>query len=175
MRFEQAHTDSQARRLPQEVATRLLDRLPLICVMLLLIATVACGETPRADPATHAQQLPELRADQPASEKISRNLAPLLTADNPARFRELAAEQGFSVRPRGVLIDVQTQGLTAADRARFQIKGVTIDHFSVKYQRVSAVVRDPVALRVLAALPVVRYIAPEYGAVDRSTGRNIDY
>lgn len=145
--------------------------------MLLLLVTAACAQNPQPNRAADLDvaEPPDIRANQSVPEDISRNLAPLLAAESPAEFRRLAAKRGYSAGPKGVLVDVQTQGLTAADRARFEIEGVTVDAFSVKYQRVSAIVHDAAALRALAALPVVRYIAPAYGAVDRSGGQSITY
>ena len=80
-----------------------------------------------------------------------------------AAFREAAEAAGLPAGAAGVPVDVQTRGLTAADRARFALDGVTVRHFSPGGQRMAAVVRDAQALRALARLPQVRYIAPAYG------------
>lgn len=95
---------------------------------------------------------------------ISSNLAPLLQADTPAEFRKRAASRGYVTSEQGVAVSIRTKGLTAADKANFMIEGVTVRIFSVKYQRVSATVHSADALREIAGLPAVRYIAPRYGA-----------
>jgi len=84
----------------------------------------------------------------------------------PAAFRRAAEAAGLHAGAEGVPVDVQTRGLVDADRPRFELDGVTVRHFSARYERVAAVVRDPAALRALARLPVVRYIAPAYGPAE---------
>lgn len=89
-------------------------------------------------------------------------------AGSPADARERAAEAGVRTDSHGVLVDIRTRGLDAGDRALFERDGVRVLHFSVKYERVSASVRDEAALRALASIRPVRAIAPEWGAAGQT-------
>lgn len=89
-------------------------------------------------------------------------------AADHAELRQRARAAGMQTDDHGVRVDLQTEGLRSDDRARFELDGVRLHHFSVKYERVAASVRDIDALRALAALPPVRVIAPEYGSAERS-------
>ena len=98
--------------------------------------------------------------------------APLRTvfqgASDGAEIPRRAQEAGVQTDDYGVRVDIQTRGLRSVDRERFELEGVRVHHFSVKYERVAASVRDLAALRALSALAPVRAIAPEYGSARRS-------
>ncbi len=98
----------------------------------------------------------------------ARLLAVFEGASDPGDLRRRAREAGVQTDDYGVRVDIQTQGLRSDDRARFELDGVQVHHFSVKYERVAASVRDLAALRALSALDPVRAIAPEYGSAGRS-------
>ncbi len=98
----------------------------------------------------------------------ARLLAVYEGASDTADLRRRAREAGMQTDEHGVRVDIQTQGLRSDDRARFALDGVRVHHFSVKYERVAASVRDLAALRALSALAPVRAIAPEYGSAGRS-------
>lgn len=101
-----------------------------------------------------------------------RLLAVFRDAADTAEAVRLARGAGLRTDDHGVLVDIQTEGLSADDRHRFEFEGVAIRHFSARYERVSASVRDLTALHRLADIGVVRVIATEYGAKDRSRGVN---
>jgi len=114
---------------------------------------------------------PAERAATPVT--VSERLLALFPPDaDPAAVDARAGEQGLRTDSHGVVVDVQTQGLTAADRAKFDLPGVVIRHFSAAYERVSASVRDRQALMALAGLEPVRRIQPAYGTAPR--GRDVD-
>jgi len=98
--------------------------------------------------------------------------APLRTifegASDNAEIRQRAGDAGVQADAHGVRVDIQTQGLQPDDRRRFELDGVRVHHFSVKYERVAASVRDFAALRALSVLAPVRAIAPEYGGAGRT-------
>jgi hypothetical protein len=89
-------------------------------------------------------------------------------ASDNAEIRRRAGDAGVQTDDHGVRVDIQTQGLRSDDRVRFELDGVHVHRFSVKYERVAASVRDLAALRALSALAPVRAIAPEYGSARRS-------
>lgn len=89
-------------------------------------------------------------------------------APDSAEIRRRAGAAGVQTDDHGVRVDIQTQGLRADDRVRFELDGVRVHHFSVKYERVAASVRDFAALRTLSALAPVRAIAPDYGSAGRT-------
>lgn len=127
----------------------------------------ACSELRYQDPTSL-----ERPAEQPASipAALSNNLRPLLSAPDRKAFTALAKDRGFVIGDEGLLVDIQTQGLGAEDRTRFELPGVRIQHFSPRHERIAAVVSDPCALRALATLDGVRHVAPAYGRA-RSTDR----
>lgn len=89
-------------------------------------------------------------------------------ASDSGGIRRRAREAGMQTDENGVRVDIQTRGLRADDRARFELDGVRVHHFSAQYERVAASVRDLAALRALSALAEVRAIAPEFGSAGRS-------
>ncbi|GEM_PF-2681869 len=97
-----------------------------------------------------------------------RLLAAFRDAADTAEAVRRAREAGLRTDDHGILVDIQTQGLTSDDRPSFDLEGVAIRHFSIRYERVSASVRDLSALHRLVDIGVVRMIAPEYGARDGS-------
>ena len=101
---------------------------------------------------------------------IAQRLQQIFEGGEPAMARDRAADLGAVVDDHGVVVDIQTRGLTAGDRASFVLPGVRVRHFAPEYERVSASVRDRTALQALAALEPVRRIAPEYGGTTRSGG-----
>ncbi len=80
--------------------------------------------------------------------------------------RTAAEERGLDTSAHGVRVDVQTQGLEAGDRERFDRPGVHVHHFSPRAERVAVSVRDHAALRALARIEPVRRLAPAYGTAD---------
>ncbi|WP_139150850.1 hypothetical protein [Halofilum ochraceum] len=100
---------------------------------------------------------------------IARRLLDLFQgAADHAELRQRARAAGVQTDDYGVRVDIQTAGLRSDDRVRFEFDGVRLHHFSVKYERVAASVRDVDALHALAALSPVRAITPEYGSAGRS-------
>lgn len=97
----------------------------------------------------------------PAS--LANGLQPLARAVDAESMLARARERELLVQGQRVWVDVQTRDLDADHRSDFAIEGVEVRSFSTKYQRVSAAVATPAALRQLAALAVVRRIDPEYG------------
>jgi len=96
-------------------------------------------------------------------ESLANDLAPLARAADAKSMLARARERGLSVQDERVLVDVQTRELAAEDRNDLAIDSVEVLSFSAKYQRVSAAVASPPALRALARLALVRRVDPAYG------------
>ena len=79
------------------------------------------------------------------------------------------ANTGMVMVDNGLLLDIVTNHLDSSVEKKFRIPGVTIRHLSAKYNRVSVVIDDLSLLSVLAKIPEVRTISPEYGARTRVT------
>jgi len=110
------------------------------------------------------------RTDAGLSPAISNNLVALMEIDDPSAFRAAAAERGFVTAETGVVLDVQTVDLADSDRAALDRPGVHVRTFHPQYERISAVARDPAAVRAIAELPFVRVVAPSYGATTNTGG-----
>jgi len=141
------------------MATHIGSRSRVILVAGLLAATMALapGCVSRGDDDRAGGQA----VDVP--ESLPNDLAPLARAADAESMLARARERGLSVQDERVLVDVQTRDLAAEDRNDLAIEGVEVISFSAKYQRVSAAVADPAALRALARVAVVRRVDPEYG------------
>ena len=98
-----------------------------------------------------------------AERGIADTLVRVFEADDP---RAAAAGRGLEITSHGIRVDVQTQGLEAAHRERFDLPGVHVHHFSPRHERVAVSVGDLEALRSLARIEVVRRLAPAYGTKD---------
>jgi len=112
-------------------------------------------------------------AKDPSLGKINANL---LCAETKAKatgasFTNMAARMGIVTIKGGVVLDIVTSRLDADVERKLRLPGVTIRYLSVKYRRVSVVIRDPSSLYQLARIPEVRTIMPEYGG--RTRGSNV--
>jgi len=141
------------------MATHIGSRSRVILVAGLFAATMALapGCVSRGDDDRAGGQA----VDVP--ESLANDLAPLARAADAESMLARARERGLSVQDERVLVDVQTRDLAAEDRNDLAIEGVEVISFSAKYQRVSAAVANPAALRALARVAVVRRVDPEYG------------
>lgn len=104
--------------------------------------------------------------------KISEKLLTIFDSGDPLAAAE---SRGVQTAHDGVLVDVQTEDLRPEDRSRFELDGVRVHHFSAKYERVSASVRDADALQALARIEPVRRLAPEYGRASDDGGTSGGY
>lgn len=102
----------------------------------------------------------------PEAKKISVNL---LRLEEKVRTEGVSpavavANTAIATVDSGVLLDIRTTRLDADVKKKFQLSGVTVRHFSPKYNRVSVIIDDLALLYQLAKIPEVQMINPEYGA-----------
>jgi len=97
--------------------------------------------------------------------KISANLLCAETKSRTANisFVDMASQMGMVISKGGVTLDVATSRLDDDVKRKFAIKGITITFISVKYNRLSLIIRNPALLDQLARIPEVRMIMAEYG------------
>ena len=93
----------------------------------------------------------------------------------PAEFRSVAGQRGFSVTEKGVLLDIQTNGLVDGDRDDFEMDGLTVRGFYPQYERVNAIAMRASVIARVAELPFVRAVVPEFGSTSGSSGSGSAY
>lgn len=99
---------------------------------------------------------------------VSSAFAGMLQLDAP-EFRRQALERGFRTEHGGVILDVQTEGMTSANRNAFDRPDLQVRSFRPEYERISVVAMTPEALAAVAALPFVRQVSPAW-APSRDSG-----
>ncbi|MEE9293850.1 MAG: CFI-box-CTERM domain-containing protein [Phycisphaerae bacterium] len=102
----------------------------------------------------------------PEAAKINVNLLRLeeKARTEGASLTAAAAHTAIVRVANGVVLDIVTSRLDPSVEKKFLMPGVTVRHFSAKYNRVSVVIDDLTLLYELAKIPEVRMILPEYGA-----------
>lgn len=162
--------------LPQQLASAPSTWLSGVALIAAVVIVSGCGreqgsasgtskatkEMPRGTDSKRAQY-----SQAPGAEKIDVNLLRLeqqVRGENLS-LRQAAQKLGILTAGGGMMLDIVTHDIGPGDKHKFQLQGVDMRHFSPRYNRVSVNVRDLDQLYKLAALPEVRSIAPEYGAV----------
>jgi len=101
----------------------------------------------------------------PDNEKIDLNLlhAEKVARDKEVSFIDVAAGMGIRTNNKGVMLEIITHQINTGIKERFLKTGVEIRYVSEKYNRVSVVISNPDQLHLLARIPEVRRVRPEYG------------
>jgi len=135
---------------------QVLTGMSVLCIMALAPLSGYAGH-PKVEPYSQASE----------AEKINLGLLQLEQEmrQQQLSFTKAATSRAYGTQGDGVKLDILMRYVDTNVEAQLVQAGAELRHVSMAHRRVSVVVHSPSMIYVLAQLPAVEMISPEYGAV----------